>query len=171
MSPLIGKLAPAAAVAALVAWCCWPYLDESASGGLGGESSDVPQIADSRLSPDIKPGSQRDPFQKLGSNETNPAEAESSPKSPASPASVEEQPPSDEQIADVLGRLAVEATFIHGPRRLALIDGRLYEEGDPLAISRSLANACVVAQISADGVLVRHPGGTVGLTYRDPTTP
>ena len=85
---------------------------------------------------------------------------------------IEEEPPTPVSAAqepvDILKSLALDATFLHGDRRLALINGRVCAQGESLAISDAAAWPCVVAGISADKVLIEHQGRTVELKYRDP---
>ena len=69
-------------------------------------------------------------------------------------------------VAAIVKRLTLKATYIQGSRRFALIDGRVYEQGKPLAISHLVKEPCIVARICADKVLIRHRDQTVELGYR-----
>lgn len=69
---------------------------------------------------------------------------------------------------DTLQSLVLEGTYIHGDHRIALINGRVYQQGKRLAISDSTTEPCSVKEISAHKVLILHRGQTVELTYRNP---
>jgi len=169
MSQAIGKLAPTAIVAAVVAWCCWPYLREPTSGAGVEEDGNLPQIARSLLSPAIKPASSRDPFQPLDTKKTVSTRSQQ----PTAPGTTQEVPTPKEDTTDILNSLALDATYIQGNRRVALINGRVCVQGEPLAISDSaplsqVAEPWIVTQISAHKVLIQRRGRTVELRYRDP---
>jgi hypothetical protein len=165
MHPLVGRLAPTAVVAALVAWCVWPYLNGEGSGGLVQEPGEVPEIASSLLDPTIEPAGDRNPFRAADADEPEAIE----------PATTEEEkpdvdappPPPEVQPGDVLKRLALDATFIHGGRSMALINGQVCEQGDALAISGLTTEPCIVTQITPHRVLIDFRGETLELKYRD----
>ena len=64
--------------------------------------------------------------------------------------------------------LTLSATYIQGERRFAVIDGQVYEQGEPLVVSDPLQAPCIVAEIRADRVLIRQRDRTVELTYGEP---
>jgi hypothetical protein len=155
-------------VAALVAWCCWPYWDQAGSRGFDQPREDLPEIAEGVLSPEIAPRPDRDPFRSTAASNAGLAETEiPSPGEPASSAPRAKEPPSREQVAEILSRLSVDATFIHGSRQMALIGGQVYEPGDLLAIPDA-DQSCFVAQIFPHKVSILHRGDTIQLTYRNP---
>ncbi|MFH1924471.1 MAG: hypothetical protein ABIP48_31860, partial [Planctomycetota bacterium] len=144
MAALIGKLAPAAIVAAVVAWCCWPYLNpvKPLAGGQG--SDDLPSVADLLLQPAIVSASGRDPFQPLHVPEPTTARVDLvSIEEPTTPDPLPEEP------VDILGSLRLDATFIHGDRRLALINGRICARGESLPVLGAAVDPCTIARISA----------------------
>ncbi len=66
----IAKIAPTAIAAAVVTWCCWPYLDGPGQGVELSSSAKVLQIRPSLLSPDIEPPTGRNPFRPLPARKT-----------------------------------------------------------------------------------------------------
>ena len=163
MSTTIGKLAPIAIVAAVVAWCCYPYLDKPASEASLQQEGNLPRIIRSLLSPIIEPASDRDPFKPREERNTDSTQSEQ----PATAATAETPSLSKEDILEILSNLVLDATFIQGNRRMALINGRVCEQGEPLAISGSITEPCIVTQISAHSVLIQYGDRTVELKYRN----
>ena len=224
MSGLITKLAPVAAVLALVSWCCWSYLGEMGSGMEVPQEEKLLRITRVMLSPAIKPPSDRNPFRPLCANKPKPTAGEevtaldvehlveqlslakasllktlvrkipvpkvSPPDGPppktlakdnpaqqvpakqvAAKAAPATQAPSSEETADKTPRsLALSATYVQGDRRLALIDGRIYKQGDRLKISGATSEPFIVTEISAQKVLIQQGGRTVELRYQGLTS-
>jgi hypothetical protein len=163
MSPLVHKFAPVAIVAGLFGWCCWPYL--KAPDALVLESGKPLEVGASLLSPDVDPAPARDPFRPPSLNET--ALHETTPTVvQATPSPVEEKPPAERPLAEVMQSLALDATVIHGDRGIALINGKVYAEGDSLAVSGPVVHPYTVARISAYAVLIQHLAETAELQYR-----
>lgn len=168
MFPLVGRLAPTAIVAAFVAWCVWPYLSGAGSRGLGQEAGEVPRIASSLLKPTMEPAGDRDPFRSADADQPDPSETATTEEEES--AAVEAAPVPEVQPGDVLEQLTLDATFIHGGRRLALINGQVCQQGDALAISGLTTEPCLVARIAAHKVLIKFRDETLELEYRDPTS-
>ena len=170
MSPAVGRLAPTAVVTAFVAWCVWPYLSGSESEGLVPEPGAVPKISASLLDPTLEAAGGRDPFRPARADQPDTVAAEAVPADFAPPTSEKEDAAPKLQPAEVLEKLTLDATFIHGGRRLALINGQVCEEGVALAISGLTAEPCIVAKIAVHKVLLQFGGETLELPYRDPTS-
>lgn len=167
MSRPISKLAPAAVVLVVAAWCCWPYLEGPKAVTGVEQQPDLPRITRSQLSPEVQPASERDPFRPVAAEKADSPQGEESP--PSSPLPVQEKAAEQQKdITEILSGLVLGATYVQGDRRVALINGRVYQEGERLAIATPLAEPCVVAGISADRVLLLHRGRTVELIYPDP---
>jgi hypothetical protein len=67
--------------------------------------------------------------------------------------------------------LALKATSIYADRRLAIINGQIYEQGQRLDLPESSAEPWVVARILPYKVLLEGPGQVRELTYADPPAP
>jgi hypothetical protein len=176
MSRTLGRMAPTAIVFALAVWCCWPYLDELRSSLEVEQGGDLPRITSSLLSPTVEPVPKRDPFQPPPAIRADPPGskkpeikklAASSPHPQAGPrqAGASDQANAQRPGTDVVKTLVLEAIYIQGDRRVALINDRVYAQGEPLAISDPAAEPYIVAQISPDKVLLLHRGQTVELPY------
>lgn len=163
MSTAIGNLLPSAVVAAVVAWCCYPYLDEPGSDAGFQQEAGPPQIVGALLSPVIESASDRDPFKPRGENGTDSAGNEQ----PGIAALAGKSPPRKEDAFDVSSNLMLAATYIQGNRRVALINGQVCEPGDTLRISGPITEPCTVTRIFADTVVLLHRNQIVELKYRD----
>ncbi len=167
MPPIVNRLAPTVIVAAFVAWCVWPYLSGEGSGGLVQEPAQVPQIAGSLLQPTIEPAGDRNPFRPANAGEPDPSETATIHEDELASAPVEQGLVPEVQPGDVLEQLTLDGTFIYGGQRLALINGRVYAEGDTLTVSGLTTEPCIVKQIFAHKVLIEFRGETLELPYRD----
>lgn len=154
MRALQSKLVHMSAVAALAGYCYWceqveTRVQVSATEKHKGSLENL-------LSPTIEPAPQRDPFHPVAQPQTgagtSAADAEAAELKLAAAGN-----PADE--------FALAATIIHGPRRLAVINGSLYGEGEPLKSSVPNGQPCIVAQIHADRVLLDRGGKSVELQY------
>jgi hypothetical protein len=165
MSGTLGRLAPTAAVAAFVAWCVWPYIGGAGPQRFVQEPPGVPQIADSLLQPAIVPAGDRDPFRPARADQPGPSDfvAEA-----AKPAPRQAAPLAQVRPGDVLDQLVLDATIIHGDRRLALINGQVCGPGDAVAVSGLTTEPCTVTEITAHKVLLTFRGETLQLEYRGP---
>ncbi len=164
MHELVGKFAPTAIVVALMVYCCWCCLCVPQPEPVVLNEGDLPQINSALLSPVIQPVPDRNPFRPLEAVKMVSAKG----KVPTTAGPGQEEPATQRSIAEVLSSLALNATYIQGNQRLAMIDGRVYRQGEPLAIpGESVTEPCVVARIAADKVLIRHRGQTVELKYRN----
>jgi hypothetical protein len=168
MSAPIRELAPAGAVAALVMFCCWPYLDGPGPGATFQQSGDYPAIPSSLLSPAFDPPSGRDPFRPSPGKEAKASQREVLPV----PAFAQKEPVAGEDrgedMGDVLNGLVLNATYVRGNRQLALINGQECSPGDPIPLAATAEKPGIVTQISAYRVLIEHQGRTLELRYRDP---
>ena len=153
MSGRIGKLVPTAIVAAVLGYLCWPYfIDPEAAAGQKKESK-LPVLTAALLSPPPEPAPERDPFRqaKRWSAAVTKKETKEEKKRPAA--------------APTLSGQILNATYIHGDRRLALINGQVYAEGEALKGQNSSSSPLTVARICPDKVLLRRDGVTLELKY------
>jgi hypothetical protein len=106
---------------------------------------------------------ERDPFRL-----PPPARAAMAAHKPAGPAAqVAKAVDPAADTAKLLSGLALHATYIHGQRRVALINGLVYAEGEPLKPANPTTTPFVVAWVYPDRVLLRRLGQTVELHYAD----
>ena len=162
MSGLLEKMTPTAIVAAMVTWCCWSYLSEPGSGLNSQKHADLPRVTNALLTPAIKPGSSRDPFRPA---ETTAADS-AKPQGRFRSASSEKGSDTEANTTDVVSSLVLDATYVQGDRRMALISGRVYTPGKRLAETGPGA-LYVVKEVLPDRVLIQSRSRTGELTYRN----
>jgi hypothetical protein len=160
MSERIGKIAPTAIVAAVLAYLCWPYFNESAEAPQQKKENKLPVISQALLSPPAEPVPERDPFKQPGDKKWSAALAAQAAKKPAAARALPD--------ANPLGSQVLGATYIRGDRRLALISGQIYAEGEQLKGQSLSASPLTVARICPDKVLLRRDGETLELKYTTP---
>jgi hypothetical protein len=173
-------MAPTAVVVVAVSYCAWPYVFPSADGG-GKPAAAMPEISPAQLSPVILPPPARDPFRPVGESLARPAQRKkavpagmagggSGPGGSASHAASAASAAGGKP-ADPLGGLALGGTSILADRRLAVINGRIYAEREPLSSKDPSAPPCVVARIERDRVLLECAGRTATLRYANVAQP
>ena len=157
MSERIGKIVPTAIVAAVLTYLCWPYFNESTGAPEEKKENKLPVISQALLSPPAEPAPERDPFKQPGDKKWSAALAGQGTKKPAAPRALAD--------ANPLGNQVLGATYIRGDRRLALISGHIYAEGEQLKGQNSSVSPLTVARICPDKVLLRRDGETLELKY------
>jgi hypothetical protein len=150
MSGRIGKIAPTAIVAAVLGYWCWPYVNESIGRPQDKKENKLPVISAALLSPAPEAAPDRDPFRPPGEKKSSAAMA---------------GPTKKPTLADAnaLGSQVLNATYIHGDRRLALISGHVYVEGEQL--KGPSGPPLTVARICPERVLLQREGVTLELKY------
>lgn len=160
MAVAIKKMVPTLTMVGLVGYCCWPYLGRPTPEAAR-DNPKPPEVARTLLAPTLAPVPQRDPF-----GMTAPTPAKESPSTKPPPSA---NPPAAAiaraDLTSLLSGLTLNATLIRGSRRVALINGRSYAEGDKLTGSGSTTSACVVARVYPDKVVLDRQGQTVELKY------
>jgi hypothetical protein len=66
-------------------------------------------------------------------------------------------------------RLTLNATYLHPTERLAVIDNRIYVEGDELPVTGAADQPCTLKRVRRDRVVLQYRGETVVLAYPQPT--
>ena len=162
MSGTLGKMAPAAIVLVLVAWCCWPYLEGPRPAAEVHQGGNRPRIPGSLLSPTVEPAPDRNPFRPLRAEKAAPPES----KEPTPLPPDQQEAPAEEDGTDIFSRLVLDAVYIQGDRRVALINGQVCEQGEPLAISASTTLHCC-RNLRGQGA-APAPGENRGVEVRGP---
>jgi hypothetical protein len=193
----LAKMAPTAVVICAVGYCCWPYMGGSTATPAEAPNR-LPAISAALLSPAIEPAPERDPFG--GTSQAQMDDDESEDDEPAKAAAVPagrqvvqhgtaprtvpdsapeasgtapagKGPGPTKDKANALSGLALNATYIQGDRRIAVINGRPYAQGESLSISNSTSDPYIVAQIHPYKVLFACQGESAELTYPDSARP
>jgi hypothetical protein len=162
MSGRIAKIAPTAIVLAVMGYLCWPYFNEAPDAPDETKENKLPVIATALLSPPPEPAPDRDPFKQPGQTKSA-APVAPKPKTPATARSLAD-------AVNTMNGQVLNATYIHGERRLALISNRIYAEGEELKSQSSTASPLTVARIYPDKVLLRRDGVTLELKYVTPAS-
>ena len=165
-------MVPAAIVLAAVGYGCWPYLDTQGPRAATQEAGKLPEITAALLSPTIAPAPARNPFGLAVATQTPATVAPSAAETDAEESTAETAEGSVAETREIdtkslLSDLALNATFLTGNRRVAVINSQLYAEGEPLGQSASSKQPYVVAQIYQHKVLLERQGQTVELNYPD----
>ncbi|RUL84178.1 hypothetical protein [Tautonia sociabilis] len=159
LSDSLVKLGPLGGFLVAVGYCAWPYV--SPPRPPAPPPARMPKIEASWLDPDLKPASDRDPFRGTGSPPPPPALAASpGPAGPAGPAPRASEPERPIRVAsrrvEPSPEFRLGATLVSGPRRAAIIDGKVYRQGDRF---ESAAGPWTVQWVEPGRVLLGRPRG------------
>jgi hypothetical protein len=159
-------------VGVMVGYCCWPYVFGSGSGSVAQPVVAPAAISASQLTPAIDPAPARDPFRiapraQVGVEVSTTNRREDAQAEIEADTATETKNDSDQDTIESLGALALNATFVRGDQRVALINGRVYSPGEPLADAGSFKSPFVVSEIFADRVVLERKGQTTEISYPD----
>ena len=185
-----GTTIPIGMALGVAGWACWSHLGDGPAPAVAREKP--PVLADALLAPDLGAPSGRDPFRLPGDPAPSPpkptavagvegpgsaeglltkvrrlmalAASKSSPDKTAGEAAARA-----EAMRGALGRLALGATSVLGDRRIAIIAGRSYDEGEALEGTDPALGAVVLAEVRRDGVTLQSGGTTVALGFPAPS--
>ena len=146
MSQLVRKSAPLLVTLAFVAWCCWSQVSESKPLLDDMDEAKLPRIDRHALRPEISALSQRDPFV-VGLDK--PAEA-------ARVEAVSQAP--TELLFDprtVLSSLRLNATIVGTDRPSAILNGRIYGQGEQIALAGLSDLDCRLQRVEAERVILK----------------
>lgn len=193
MAISLSKMAPSAIVIAAVGYCCLPYLDQPGTRAAPSqEVSKSHEIPLELLSPKVGSSQPRDPFNlqaKVDKNAkgvptaTNRAVSKSAgkvgnAKAPESAvaAAVREAAlraaateKAAQELRDALKGLVLNGTYLSSKRRLAVINSKLYSEGQTVLPASPSAKSFIVSRIDQHKVQLQLGVQTVELGY--PTMP
>lgn len=196
MTATIGKFAPCAIVLAAVAYCCWPYLEDEGHRPGTEKERKLPEIAASVLKPKIEPYPGRDPFGMIGNvdifkvlqaaeNKKDAAQpasatgtktltvngehvAAETTKVPASTQDLEARRKAAEiELKVALNSVALNATYLHGENRVAVINNLLFAKGETLDKANLSVRSIKVSEIYPHKVVLEREGQTIELGYPD----
>ena len=152
---IIRKFAPTAGVFALTVWCGWQFLEDASP--LDDLAQQSPTRIDSdAFEPKLPVRIDRDMFAVVATAKPQQQErvleqAEAAP------------PPFDP--APMLANLRLKGTFVHGERRVALINGGVFDEGETVTQDRTSGVRCQLRRVYADAVVVEVDGLRYRLAY------
>jgi hypothetical protein len=157
MSTLVKKYGCNAAMLALVAWFAWGHATGPEPWMLECSAAKLPQIQQAALELEIPERLHRDPFVLAKSNRVDDKEKPAAPKPPA--------PDPRKVVAPILETLQLDATYVFGQRRLAVINGTICEPGERLVVASAADIPCIVRHVDRDQVQLEILGQAVTLRY------
>lgn len=172
MTLALAKFAPPVLAMAVTGYCVWPYLDAPEDTNPPARPA-LPKIEPQQLSPTLAPTLERNPFELAGALAPKPV-AEEKAKTAASQSAARPggrmNRPADrkpEASRSLLEGWSLGATVVHGPRRGAIINGKVYDEGEMVAPPQRDGKGLRLARVERDRVLLQEPGrsGSVALGY------
>jgi hypothetical protein len=171
MPAKLSKIAPIAAVVAILGYLSWPYLDDPAAA----KSKIAAKIGEplaTLLNPKPAGDVRADLFEipKVIGPTTAKKTSTSTSGNPAAAAKKSASAHGDE-----LKNFVLTGTYVAGGRRYAIINGSLYSEGEQVASSgrgtKSSPAVCTVSRVEIDKVVLSFQGETKELHYADPVAP
>jgi hypothetical protein len=166
----MGTIARAGVAIGVVAYCLWPASEPGADAK--GQAAGPLEIAAAQLSPAIQPPPTRNPFRPADAPPNRFADADQAAKAAArggSAAAKGSARGAASAIADPLADLVLGATSV-GSRRLAIINGRLYEPGQAVPLPEPSPGRCVVEEIRPYQVVLHCGDRRLALNYADKAT-
>ena len=157
----IRRLGSTAVIGAMAFYCCWPYMRGPSGIAVVQGPSKLREIAAAQLSPKFHPPPNRNPFQHVRETITVDRSPTMAAVEPANGSA------SRKNLSNALIGLSLNATYIRGHQRVALINGKEYAQGELLGSSESAAQRCIVAQILPQRVLIQCEGRIAELNYTD----
>jgi len=164
-------MAPTAIVAGALGYLCWPYAEDPAKKPEATSAAKAKEALAALLSPPPAPAPERDPFnsQVLPKSALTAATQQVARSTAATPqetrANVAPPRTTEAAITTTLSELALQGTHIQGSRRLAVINGTVYAEGDEIAASGTMTSSYKVVRVYMHKVEVECDGQAVELTY------
>ena len=164
-----GKLAPFAVILAFVGYCSWPSMSELASPTPPPpQPPKLPELAAPLYAPVMPPPLVKNPW---GGKDAESLAALRNPAKPVATTAETSADAADGKSAkppiNLLAGLTLDATFIAGDERMAVINGTVYAAQEELPSSVGAAPQIKIANVLPYSVLLEHDGRTAELTYRD----
>jgi hypothetical protein len=167
------RLAPLVVFLAAAAWCVWPYLSPTAPSVP--RRTEPPSLDPRLLSPGFKPASKRNPFMR-SSYEPRPesparsvrAEKFAEPRPeigrvrPSKPAA-QKTAPKEPSVPRAPQGLTLGATLVRGKQRAAIINDKVYVQGETLERIPGERETWRLADVRADGVVLAPKSGDRGI--------
>jgi hypothetical protein len=177
----IKKSTPILVVGAALGFFCWPYVDARSPRPKEVDSTSALKSLVASLSPPEAAAPQRDPFDSRTTARPGKRKADTAKKTPAptgtpgktstpaveslQTASVPATAAADTSAPRGPGDLALQATHLRGDRRVALINGSVYSEGDEIQPHGPAATAYTVNRIYLHRVVLAGESQTLELNY------
>jgi hypothetical protein len=178
MSTKLARFGPITAVAGLLGYLCWPYLDEPVTAPKSKGAPKAVELPTALLAPPEAPDLDHDPFGSRAASAPPVTKLTSAAKSASAakvsgPVSASTKPEGAAKTTAALtvsapSTLVLSGTYIRGNRRVAVINDSLYSEGEQISTSLATVPNCSVARVDIDRVLLNVAGKTAELSYPNP---
>lgn len=154
------RIAPLGLLFAFATWCCWQSLETAEPFNLLDDNILPAGIKRAQLEPVIGEEHVRDPFTIVVA-EKKPEPID---EGPTFLTSITSDPIID--LTEMLSTLELHATYIHGDRRLAMINSQTFFEGQTFDSLAQLDERGTIAQILHDAVFMDFAGQRYRLSYQ-----
>jgi hypothetical protein len=169
-------LVPIGVVAGAMGYFCWSHLDAPAVMAPPAKAATkAPELTAAMLSPLAAPDLDRDPFappavevppEPAARELAKQAKAMSAPGKPETGAQDNKTPDAGSTASTPrIEGLVLSGTYVRGDRRMAVINGLLYSEGEQITSAGPTAVAASVARVDVDRVILNMEGRHAQLAY------
>jgi hypothetical protein len=156
----VNKLAPLAIVLAVAIYCILSGTEGSGLKSEAKQAAKLPTFTEELFSPKFPPFSKRNPFYLPGTEPTAIVQSV-----PTDKKAVDDKAAGANAAKDFFASLTLNATYLAGEQRLAIISGQIYKQKDKLKQQNPSIPPFVVAQILPYEVLLECEGKTLHLRY------
>jgi hypothetical protein len=180
MSTRVAKLVPIGVVAGAMGYFCWSHFDAPAVMAPPAKAAaKTPELTAALLSPPAAPDLERDPFapptvemppEPAPRAPDKQAKATTAPGAPATVAQGNKPRQPGAPVQRIEG-LVLSGTYVRGKRRMAVINGLLYSEGEQITPVGPTAVTASVARVEVDRVIVSMDGRHAELAYASHESP
>ena len=181
MAISILKVAPTAVVVVVSGVCTWPYVWAPDDGSGGPKPAEPPGLSAALLEPAVGADFERNPFQETAGVRLALARSAFARlkgrladtlkrRKPEVPAEEPEaaRRPVERLGVDPAANLVLNATYIQGQKRLAMINGRVYSQGEMLKGIESATGRWKLSEVRPHSVVIDVRGKLMELSYPSP---
>jgi hypothetical protein len=168
MSRRIKKSMPILIVGAILGFLCWPYLEEKTPRPKEVDAVKPLKTLVAALSPPPAPPPARDPFDSRATERPGRRGKKQTAKTPGKGGNAAEAGKTvaaGSSLPRAPSELSLQATHLRGERRIALINGAVYAEGDEIKPTGPNAVAYTVTRIYPHRVVLESEDQKLELMY------
>ena len=159
MKKQIKRFAPLCVILGFASWCCWQSLEKQESFNVFDQNIAPPSIKRADLEPAVRGHSPRDPFAIVQRREPPQPTKED----PTILTSVNVN--SGVDLTDMLSTLKLNATYVRGDRRVAMINSQAFQEGESFDSPALVDEPATLTRVLHDAVLLDVQGQQYRLSY------
>jgi hypothetical protein len=154
MASQAGKLAPLLITVAGAGYCVWPYIQAAAPPAA--PKSDMPKIEASWLDPSFPSASPRNIFQPVLPKTVVEAEKAVEEAKVQLAKKVQDEPKKEKKKNLIVDGWTLGATMVHGTRRGAVVNGKVYLEGEKIPPLSTGTESLTLFRVERDRVILRR---------------